>query len=89
MVENDGDTEVPQGEENLGLEERLRRLEEIVGTLESDGVELDRAMQLFEEGVRHLRMAEETLATAELKVQELIGEGEDAELRDFEGGSSG
>jgi exodeoxyribonuclease VII small subunit len=57
------------------LEERLRRLEEIVGQLETEELELDKALALFEEGVVHVREAEAALATAELRVEELLGEG--------------
>ncbi|MEX0979904.1 MAG: exodeoxyribonuclease VII small subunit [Gemmatimonadota bacterium] len=60
-------------EDGLTLEERLRRLDEIVSALESGDVELDRGLELFEEGVRHIRNAERVLARAELKVEELVG----------------
>jgi exodeoxyribonuclease VII small subunit len=55
-----------------GLEERLRRLDEIVSALEADDVELQRALELFEEGIAHVRQAEEILARAELRVEELL-----------------
>ena len=71
---------------DLSLEQRLRRLEEIVGALESDELELDRALRLFEEGVAHLRSAEKTLSETELRVEELLGDGSDALTRPFGGG---
>ncbi len=55
------------------LEDRLRRLEEIVRSLEADDLELEGALALFEEGVEHVRSAEDTLKNAELKVEELLG----------------
>ncbi len=55
------------------LEERLRRLEEIVRSLEADDLELEGALALFEEGVEHVRSAEDILRNAELKVDELLG----------------
>lgn len=67
--------------EEPGLERRLERLEEIVGALEADDVELERALTLFEEGIRHVRAAEKALSEAELRVEELLGEGGEAELR--------
>lgn len=82
MVDGEGKV---VSEVDLTLEARLRRLEEIVTALESDGVELDRALALFEEGVGHLRRAERTLAEAELKVEELIGQGEALETRPLQG----
>ena len=63
------------------LETRLRRLEEIVAQLEMEELELDRALALFEEGVGHVKEAETTLAAAELKVEELLGEGDADETR--------
>ena len=62
-------------EQQLTLEERLARLDEIVAALETGDVELDRGLELFEEGVRHIRQAEQALARAELRVEELVGEG--------------
>jgi len=55
------------------LEARLRRLEVILSRLESDEVDLERALELFEEGVRHVREAEKILARTELRVEELLG----------------
>lgn len=71
--------------EDLTLEDRLRRLDEIVSSLEGGDVELERGLLLFEEGVRHIREAERLLARAELRVEELVGEAGETELRPFEG----
>ena len=62
--------------ESLSLEERLRRLEEILSRLEQDDVALEEALELFEEGVGHVRDAERVLAQTELRVQELLGDGD-------------
>ena len=70
-----------EASEEMGLEERLERLEAIVSALEADDLGLDRALELFEEGVRHVRAAEKALSRAELRVEELLGEGESAETR--------
>jgi len=63
----------------------LRRLEEIVRGLEAEDTDLDRALQLFEEGVARLRAARERLTEAEARVQKVL---EDAagklRLTDFE-----
>ena len=57
------------------LEARLRRLEEILAQLESDEVELERALALFEEGVGLVRDAERVLSETELRVEELLSKG--------------
>jgi exodeoxyribonuclease VII small subunit len=59
---------------NTSLAQELARLEEIVRKLESEDVELDAALVLFEEGVARLRAARERLAAAELKVQAVLEE---------------
>lgn len=69
-----GSDEVPRAEAQT-LEGRLRRLEEILSRLEADQVDLERALELFEEGVRHVREAERILARTELRVEELLGDG--------------
>ena len=50
----------------------LRRLEEIVRGLEAEDTDLDRALQLFEEGVARLRAARERLTEAEARVQKVL-----------------
>jgi exodeoxyribonuclease VII small subunit len=69
---------------DLSLEARLRRLEEIVGQLETEELELDKALALFEEGVGHVKDAEKTLSAAELRVKELLGEGDELRTRPLE-----
>ncbi len=69
------------GDDAPSLEERLKRLEEIVRSLEAADLDMDAALGLFEEGVEHVRGAEATLRVAELKVDELLGPEEDAVLR--------
>lgn len=62
--------------EDLSLESRLARLEEILSRMESDEVELEEALKLFEEGVTHVRSAEKVLAETELRVEELLASGQ-------------
>jgi exodeoxyribonuclease VII small subunit len=56
----------------VSFEQRLRRLEEIVGELESEQIDLERALALFEEGVGCLRTATEELGNVEARVQRLV-----------------
>ena len=50
------------------------RLEEISRILEEDGVELEEALLLFEEGVKLSKSCLKTLQQAELKITELKSE---------------
>ena len=56
----------------MSFEARLKRLEQIVGELESDQIDLERALALFEEGVSCLRAASEELGKVEARVQRLV-----------------
>jgi exodeoxyribonuclease VII small subunit len=72
------------GEEASSLEERLKRLEEIVRSLEAADLDMEGALELFEEGVEHVRGSEATLRVAELKVEELLGPEDDPVIRQLE-----
>jgi exodeoxyribonuclease VII small subunit len=56
----------------VSFETRLKRLEQIVSELESDQIELEKALALFEEGVSCLRAATEELGKVEARVQRLV-----------------
>lgn len=56
----------------MSFETRLKRLEQIVSELESDQIELEKALALFEEGVSCLRAATEELGKVEARVQRLV-----------------
>lgn len=79
------DVEGPDGGVDESLEGRLHRLEEIMTKLEADEVPLEEALELFEEGVGHVRAAEKILARTELKVEELLADGGTAPLDGAEG----
>ncbi len=72
------------GKSAPSLEERLKRLEEIVRSLEAADLDMEGALNLFEEGVEHVRGAEDMLRVAELKVEELLGPDEDPVTRPME-----
>ena len=64
----------------MSLEERIARLEEILTRLESDEVALEQALELFEEGIGHVRAAERVLSETQLRVEELLAGGKKKEL---------
>lgn len=68
------------------FEESLQRLEAIVEELERPGVPLDRSLSLFEEGITHLRVANEALSRAEESVKVLVARaGGVLEVTEFNG----
>ncbi len=55
----------------MSYETDIQRIEQIVAELERDDLELDRALQLFEEGVERLRSAATALSRVEAQVRVL------------------
>ncbi|HEY6951377.1 MAG TPA: exodeoxyribonuclease VII small subunit [Bacteroidota bacterium] len=53
------------------FEEAIRRLEEIVEMLERGDVPLEKALNLYEEGVQLSRSCSENLKSAELRIKKL------------------
>ena len=60
------------------FEDSVARLEAIVRELDGDGVDLDRALRLFEEGVERLRGASAELSRAEARVKLLVEQSDGA-----------
>jgi exodeoxyribonuclease VII small subunit len=56
----------------MKFEDALRRLESIVAELESEELDLSRALALFQEGIECLRSASGELANVEAQVQRLV-----------------
>ncbi|MBE3555959.1 MAG: exodeoxyribonuclease VII small subunit [Firmicutes bacterium] len=65
--------------EDLSFEDRLQRLEGIVHALEEGNLSLDEAMRRFEEGVHLVRLLEEELKNAEVKIHHLMNDQEETE----------
>lgn len=61
-------------EEKLSFRAELERLEAIVRSLEGESLDLDKALELFQEGVGRLKRARELLAQSELTVQRVLEE---------------
>lgn len=55
------------------FENKLKRLEEIVGKMEKGDLELDESLKLFEEGVKLTKECQTHLNQAEQKVKILTG----------------
>jgi exodeoxyribonuclease VII small subunit len=67
-------------DERASFKDELGRLEAIVRQLESDDLDLDKALKLFEEGVRRLNAARDLLKASELTVKKVV-EAADGSLR--------
>jgi exodeoxyribonuclease VII small subunit len=68
------------------FEQSIERLEAITHELEREGIPLERALLLFEEGIEHLRNASAELARAEAKVKVLTQRADGAlELKEHRG----
>ncbi|MDG2228922.1 MAG: exodeoxyribonuclease VII small subunit [Gammaproteobacteria bacterium] len=64
--------------ENQSIEQSLSKLENILEELENGELELDQALQKFEEGIKLSRQCQKTLEEAEMKIKILM----DNELKD-------
>ena len=71
-------------EQRMSFESNLKRLEAIVSQLESERIDLNASLKLFEEGIELLRLASEELGETESRVKELIERADGVlELRDL------
>lgn len=59
---------------NKNFESSLIKIEEIVDQLEESEVSLEKALKLFEEGVKEVQFCHTELRSAEQKVEKLIEE---------------
>ena len=60
--------------EKPSFRSEIARLEEIVDSLESNDLDLDQALLLFEEGVGRLKTARKLLSESELTVKRVLEE---------------
>ena len=59
-------------EDELSFEEALKRLEEIVKSLEAGQLSLDESLNKFEEGIRLSKMCNKKLVETQQKVEKLM-----------------
>ena len=55
-------------DKKMSFEQALKRLEEIVNSLDSGSAELDKSLELFEEGVKLVKICQKSLDEAEKKL---------------------
>ena len=68
--------------EHQSFEEALARLKEIVNELEDESISLEDSIELFEEGIQLSKFCTETLEQAELRIEKVSEEHEDADEKD-------
>ena len=56
---------------NPSFEEALQKLESVVETMEADDLPLETLLAQYEEGAKLVKICQEKLAEAELKIQQL------------------
>lgn len=66
------------------FESALKELETLVERMEQGETSLEDSLKDFERGIELTRQCQQALKSAEQKVQQLIGEGEDARLVEFD-----
>ena len=57
--------------EDIKLETAMKRLDEVVRALDSDGLELEESLKLYEEGVGLVRVCHEKLTEAQRRITAL------------------
>lgn len=78
----------PTPVEQLSFEDALRRLEEIVRTLEKGEAPLDQSIELYQEGDRLRRHCEARLKDAQMRIEQIAfgSDGKPAGLKPFDAG---
>lgn len=69
---------------SIDVEKSLARLEEIVSKLESEEVNLERSLKLFQEGINLADQIKERLNQSKLKIKEVIDKSGTFQQEDFE-----
>ncbi|MEO8706821.1 MAG: exodeoxyribonuclease VII small subunit [Kofleriaceae bacterium] len=70
--------------DELGFDQILARLREVVQRLESGELSLEQSLQVYEEGVQLARKGQQLLATAEKRVEILVSASGGVEVVPFE-----
>jgi exodeoxyribonuclease VII small subunit len=79
-----GGTVVGQGVPELGFDQILARLREVVMRLESGELSLEQSLLVYEEGVQLARRGQQLLASAERRVEILVSASGGLEIAPFD-----
>ncbi len=69
------------GGDEMSFEGALKRLEEVVGELESGRLSLEESLSRFEEGMKLSKLCQQKLKGVELKIEKLVAENGGAKAR--------
>ena len=72
-----------QNSENIPFEDAIARLEQIVRMLDSGNVPLDKSLELYEEGVKLVKICNSRLENAEQKIKILVEKNGEYQEEDF------
>ncbi len=72
-----------QNSENILFEDAIARLEQIVRMLDSGNVPLDKSLELYEEGVKLVKICNSRLENAEQKIKILVEKNGEYQEEDF------
>lgn len=75
------------GKKEQSIKSRLGKIEQLIQNLESDGVEIEDALESYEKGMELIRSTQKTLNTMEQKVQTLISNQGEMETSAFVDGN--
>ncbi len=64
-------------ERELKFEESLEKLDGIMEDLESEGTPLEEAIQLYEEGMKLVKVCEKKLAVAQARIEKILPQSSD------------
>jgi exodeoxyribonuclease VII small subunit len=75
---------VPERDADVGFDQLLQRLREVVTKLESGELSLEQSLAIYEEGVALARKGQQQLAAAEKRVEILVSASGGVETQPFE-----
>ncbi|MBC7128192.1 MAG: exodeoxyribonuclease VII small subunit [Thermoplasmatales archaeon] len=61
-----------EGEKEIGFEEALKKLDEIIEELEKGELPLEETISKFEEGIKLCKLCREKIQMAEMKIEKLM-----------------
>lgn len=73
---------MPKKENNL--EGMMKKLENIVGSLEREDIGLEKAIKLYDEGIKLAKECTNELNKVETKIKELVSEKGKVKIKNFE-----